>query len=123
MPTADFPSAVALQLKEYPQKATGARVAVAQPFDLDPLTTTTDLVLDVGLKPEWFDILELGCRARILTHSVTGRSDWRTGTMARAAEEVSVFDVMRTVQQAQGMRDVRLAQEGVELRAEWPYRR
>jgi hypothetical protein len=123
MTVADFPSGTAIQLKEFPQKSTLARIAVAQPFDLSPFTTTTDLIADVGLRREWIDVLELGVRARILTHTVTGRSDWRTGTMSRAAEEVSVFDVMRTVQQAQGLRDARLADEGVELRGEWPYRR
>jgi hypothetical protein len=121
MSTAEFPSGTAIQfLRSNPRDST-ARVTVAQPLDLSAFTSATDLVGDVGCKTEWLDIIELGVRYRAMSSTVVGRADWRTGNMSRNAEEVSTFDVMRATQQAQGLRDLRLAHEANQLRAEWPY--
>jgi hypothetical protein len=122
MATSEFASGNALQFRISPRSGGTVRVVVAHPFDLTALTGATDLVATVGLKPEWFDILELGIRARALSSTVVGRSDWRTGNMSRSAEEVSVFDVMRATQQATQARDIRLADEATDLRGDWPYR-
>lgn len=122
MSTAEFPSGTAIQFLRPPGRGTTARVAFAQKLDLSAFDATTDLVADVGCKPEWLDIVELGARYRALSSTITGRADWRTGNMARAAEEVSTFDVMRAAQLAQQMRDARFVEEVTNLRAAWPYR-
>lgn len=122
MATGEFASGRAIQLLKAPQKSTTARIAVAQPFDLSALTGSADLVATVGLQERWLNIVELGVRARAMSATVIGRTDWRVGNMSRAAEEVSAFDTMRAVQQAQGARDVAFAEAAAELRAEWPYR-
>lgn len=121
MSVSEFASGVAIQFTQAPARDTTVRVTVAQPLDLSPFTSSTDLVTDVGCKAEWLDIVEMGTRYRAMAATVVGRSDWRTGNMTRSAEEVSTFDVMRATQQAQSMRDVRLAHEATQLRAEWPY--
>lgn len=121
MSAAEFPSGTAIQFLRPPARDSTARVTVAQPLDLSTFASDTDLVGDVGCKVEWLDIIELGARYRAMSATVVGRADWRTGNQSRNAEEVSTFDVMRATQQAQSLRDVRLAHETTQLRSEWPY--
>lgn len=121
LPTADFPSGVALQLTNYPHFAGDLRVAYASPFDLDVLELSTDLVATVGLDHNYLDILEQGLRMRALSASLTARTDWRATGMARDAEEVTVLDVVRAVDMARSIRDRRLAEEAVNLRSRYPY--
>ena len=117
----DFPSGYALQLNEAPRRSTTVRVWLAQPFDLDPFTGSTDLVSAVGLKPDWFDIVEFGARWRALQGIAVGRTDWRRGSMSRESEEVSAVDTIRAASQAADMRTLRFTKAAVDLRGEWPY--
>lgn len=121
MPTADFASGISLQTL-HPMRTTTLRVALAQPFNSDPWTPVLDLENDVGLRSNWIEILSLGMRYRALQSLVMGRVDWRRGSMSRAADEVSVFDIMRSADQARAQRDMLFTKAGVDLRAEWPYR-
>jgi hypothetical protein len=119
---ADFPSGFAVQLLKRPTHSSAGRVIIAQPLDLDPFDDSTDLVNDVGLRHEWLDIAEFGVKYRVLNSALIGRSDWRTGGMARDAEAVSALDTVRAVSHFAELRQMRLAKSGVDLRAEYPYR-
>lgn len=123
MPTGDFPSSFAVQLTQFPRNTSTVRVAYAMPFDTSTFTLDTDLVADVGLLPDWFDLLELGVRWRALSSGLVGRTDARAAGMSRNAEEVTVTDIVRAVDMARSMRDRRLADAGLELRRDWPYGR
>lgn len=119
---ADFASGFALQLTTYPRHASRLLVTYGRPLDLDPFTLATDLVADVGLRPEWFDILENGLRWRALTNSMVSRTDWRATGMNRDSEEVTLLDLTRAVDMARSQRDRRLNEEANNIRAEYPYR-
>lgn len=120
-PTGSFPAGQALALR-FHVPVTSLRVAYAFPFDLSTFEVDTDLVADVGLREEWIDVLEAGVRKRILSGHSASRSDWRAGGHVRAAEEVSVMDVIRVADQARVEHMVALAQAANDLRGEWPYR-
>jgi hypothetical protein len=122
MSVAEFPSGYALQLKLMPTHASALRVLIAQPFVLSTLTGSTDLVNTVGLRTEWLDIVEYGVKMRALETSIIGRSDWRTGSMIREADEVSALDTVRAASHFRDMRQLRFTKAGVDLRAEFPYR-
>jgi len=77
---------------------------------------------DVGLRTQWLEILEHGCRMRALQTSVIARTDWRASGHARLAEEASVGDQVRALQMAQQMHQIAFAKAANELRGEWPYR-
>lgn len=123
MPTADFTSGFAIQLTQFPRNTSTVRVAYARPFDTSTFDLDTDLVADVGLLPDWLDLLELGVRYRVLSSGLVGRTDARAAGMSRNAEEVTVTDVVRAADMARSMRDRRLADAGLELRRDWPYGR
>lgn len=120
--TGDFASGVALQLVNRPRRSGRLRVALAQPFVTSTIDTTTDLISTVGLESAWLDILELGVRWRALSALTTARADWRTAGAARESEEVTVLDMIRVAGQARDLRNARLADEGLALRARFPYR-
>lgn len=122
MDTAEFASGTALQLRNKPRHAGVARVAVAQPFDLSAFISSTDLISAVGLNQGMLQVIEFGTKARALGANVIGRADWRTGSMARAAEEVSALDTVRAVQVFSQMRDLELARAANNLRSDFPYR-
>lgn len=118
-----FVSTYGLQLLNHPTHAGIALVAYAQPLDVTTFDLATDLQGNVGLRPEWIEIVELGCRKRALGSSGVSRTDWRAGGMARAAEQATVFDLLRTTQMAESERQRLFADAATNLRAEWPYRR
>jgi len=120
--SADFASGMSLQLTGLPRRNGRLRVALAQPFDLSTFDLSTDLVTAVGLEASWLDLLEFGVRWRALASLSVGRADWRTAGMARESEEVTPLDMIRVSGQARDMRMARLADEGLTLRARWPYR-
>ena len=122
MNTSEFASGFAVQLSTYPRRASTLRVVYARPFDLSPFTLATDLVTDVGLQPEWLDILENGLRWGALTNSMVSRTDWRATGMARDSEEVTLLDLTRAVDMARSQRDRRLNEEALNIRAKYPYR-
>jgi hypothetical protein len=122
MDVADFASGTGIQLKHKPTHGAAARVLVAQPLDTSTFDEAIDLVSAVGMRQDWFSLLEAGVKARVLSSTVIGRSDWRTGTMARVAEEVSALDTVRTVQTFQQLRDLHLARAASDLRSDFPYR-
>lgn len=119
---ADFASGFALQLNTHPRHAGRLLVTYAAPFDLSTFVLATDLVADVGLRHQWFDILENGLRWRALSASMVTRSDWRATGMSRDAEEVTLLDLTRATDMARSQRDRRLNEEAVNLRAEYSYR-
>lgn len=121
MPTVDFPSGYALQLTHFPRTTTSLRVAYASDFDFAPFDLTTDLVADVGLDASWLDIVEQGVRWRALQSNLMSRTDWRAAGMSRDAEEVTLFDIVRSVDMARSLRDRRLADEALTLRSHYPY--
>jgi hypothetical protein len=118
----EFASGISLQLVGLPRRTGTLRVALAQPFDLSTFDLTTDLVSTVGVEAGWLDILEFGVRWRALSALTTARADWRTAGMAREGEEVTALDMIRVSGQARDMREMRLASEGLTLRARFPYR-
>jgi hypothetical protein len=116
------PDEVEIQFRRRPLSDTTARVSVAQPFDLAPFTGSTDLVTDVGLRSQWFEILEAGMKWRALTSGVIGRSDWRTSNVARQAEEVTPLDTVRAASHLRDLRESKLSDAMVALIGEWPWR-
>lgn len=118
----DFPSGWGIQTKYPTRRASEYRVAYAQPFILDPFVDATDLVADVGLRPEHIEIVEWGVRERAYQALIMGRTDFRAGSMSQEWEAVSTFDLMRAADQARSTKDLRRTTAGVNLRAEWPYR-
>jgi hypothetical protein len=116
------PTDIEIQFTRLSPATTTARVMVAQPFDLSTFTPTTDLVADVGLDPAWLDLLETGMKWRALSSSVIGRTDWRTSNLARQAEEVTPLDVVRSASHLRDLRETKLSDAMMQLRADWPYR-
>jgi hypothetical protein len=68
------------------------------------------------------DIAEFGVKYRVLNSAMIGRSDWRTGGMARDPEAVSALDTVRAVAHFADLRQLRLAKAGTDLRGEFPFR-
>lgn len=113
---------VTLEFVRRPPSTTTARVTVAQPFDVEFVQGSNDLIDDIGLKLDWLDLLEVGMKWRCLTTTVIGRSDWRTSNVARAAEEVTPLDVVRTAGHLRDLRDQKLSDAMIALRGDWGWR-
>jgi hypothetical protein len=111
-----------LQLTDRPARDTTLRVVYATKFDLDPFTSATDLLADVGLQAQHLDLLEWGVRWRALVSPVASRTDWRSAGLSRDGQEVTALDVIRAADHARAQRDRALAHEQNELRREYPYR-
>lgn len=122
MDLTEFPSGFAVQLHKAPTHTSAGRAVIAQPFVFTTFDDTTDLVNDMGLRAEWLDIAEFGVKYRVLNSSAIGRSDWRAGGMSRDPDAVSALDTIRAVSHFAELRQLRLAQSGVALRAEFPFR-
>ncbi len=115
-------SPLGLQLTDRPGFDTTLRVVYATKFDLDPFTSATDLVDDVGLLAQHLDLLEWGVRWRALVSPVASRTDWRSAGVSRDGQEVTALDVIRAADHARSNRDRRLMDEANELRRDFPYR-
>lgn len=121
LPSADFASGLAVQLHRPTRVATSLRVAYATQFDLSTFTLNTDLVATCGLERGHLRVLEEGLRYRALGSGLIPRTDFRISGVSRAAEQVTLLDIVRATDMARAMHDQALADEALDLRKRFPY--
>ena len=98
------------------------RVTVAIPFTLSTFTVSTDLVGTVGLAESMLDIPPLGAAARLLVGKEVNRTSLDSQGQTRRAEEVPPGYAVQTSMAIGRMRDKRISEEAMRLRADWPIR-
>jgi hypothetical protein len=114
--TADFdPRVYANTTRDY-------RVVAATPFVTSTFTTATDLEATVGLAPSMLDIPPLGAAARLLVGKEVIRTAIEVQGQPRRADEVPAGHAIQTSQAIMQMRNRRISEEAMRLRADWPYR-
>ena len=121
--TADFPSGSALFLDDPVEISTRIRVTYARPFDLSSFDDSTDLVTDVLLAPEHFDIASYGAAWRLVSTREIKRTDTDAQGEPRDAQEVPPGHILQTARQLKALRDERIAEENRLLVHRWGVRK
>lgn len=119
--SSDFSGGSAIFFNDYLYQASGRRVRVvyAKRFDVDPFTTSTDVVADVGLAVSMLDIPPLGAAWRLMISQEIRRSDAMAQGQSRRSEEVPPTAALQTANALKAMRDARIAEERLSLVAKW----
>lgn len=95
-------------------------VVAAMPFDTTLLTTTADLVTDVGLGLTQLDVLELGVKRRLLLQGDNGRTARQPQDEARRAEETPLGSLMSIHQLQLALYTRRRSEEAARLQRLYP---
>lgn len=119
---ADFPSGVAIQLKESPRSTDPLRVTWAEPFDTETWSLTADLEDDIGLTRGLLPVVTYGTMWRLMSGREVPRTDLHASGETRRAEEVPPGYPARTAMELRGLRDRVLAAEANKLRSRYPWR-
>lgn len=73
-------------------------IVVAMPFNSSLVTTTADLLTDVGLEKHLLDILELGVKRRLMVDSDSGRTNRQAQDEPRQASETPIGSMVSIAQ-------------------------
>ena len=95
-------------------------ITAAVPFDASAMTTTQDLVTDVGLQPSMLDVLTKGTHIRLQMDDEHGRSSRHAQDEPRLAQELPWNGGSNALQLAIGMYQQRKTQEAMKLLAKYP---
>lgn len=113
--TSDFPSGVALYIRETLTTPLTLQITYTAPLDLDYFDDAADMEDDVGLAASMLDIAPLGAAWRLLAPREAKRTFTEAQGEPRLAEEVPSGATIRTAAGYKQLRDQRLIEESNRL--------
>lgn len=120
--TDEFASGYSLSIPAPFGRSTTVYVAYAVPFDLTGITTTTDLVGDVGLTEGMCEILVWGALDRLTAGKQLGRLDLWAASRLQGEQVVPALAPAQTASEYMRRRNLAYNREAAKLLAKWPYR-
>jgi hypothetical protein len=97
-------------------------VTWTEPFDVSAFASSTDLQSNVGLETEWLDIVQYGTIARRVFEMEALRADIDVLTVSRNDDDFPPTYGTQVGQMYIALRDKRIAEESLKLKARYPTR-